>query len=72
MRRAGVRSIFGLSKGYAHPDLEHQLDPRPPAITDSRYVLLHGVVQHNLYHAGQIAILKKAFQQRPIAKKKEA
>ena len=24
------------------------------------YVLLHGVIQHNLYHAGQIAILKKA------------
>src|SRR6202044_9631 len=51
---------------------DDQLDSRPPAITDSRYVLLHGVVQHNLYHAGQIAILKKAFQQRPIAKKKEA
>jgi len=26
----------------------------------SRYVLLHGLVQHDLYHAGQIAILKKA------------
>lgn len=24
------------------------------------YVLLHGVIQHNLYHAGQIALLKKA------------
>jgi len=24
------------------------------------YVMLHGVIQHNLYHAGQIAILKKA------------
>lgn len=24
------------------------------------YVTLHGVVQHDLYHAGQIAILKKA------------
>lgn len=24
------------------------------------YFLLHGVVQHNLYHAGQIAMLKKA------------
>ena len=23
------------------------------------YVTLHGVIQHNLYHAGQIAILKK-------------
>jgi uncharacterized damage-inducible protein DinB len=26
----------------------------------SIYVTLHGVIQHNLYHAGQIAILKKA------------
>ena len=24
------------------------------------YVMLHGVIQHNLYHSGQIAILKKA------------
>jgi uncharacterized damage-inducible protein DinB len=26
----------------------------------SFYVMLHGVVQHDLYHAGQIALLKKA------------
>lgn len=24
------------------------------------YVMVHGVIQHNLYHAGQIALLKKA------------
>jgi len=24
------------------------------------YVMLHGVIQHDLYHAGQIALLKKA------------
>ena len=30
----------------------------------SIYELLHGVVQHNLYHAGQIAILKRAAGQR--------
>jgi uncharacterized damage-inducible protein DinB len=28
----------------------------------SIYTMLHGVVQHNLYHAGQIALLKKAAQ----------
>ncbi len=28
----------------------------------SAYVLLHGVVQHNLYHAGQLAMLKKAIR----------
>lgn len=26
----------------------------------SLYVLLHGIVQHDLYHAGQIVLLKKA------------
>jgi len=26
----------------------------------SYYILLHGVVQHDVYHAGQIALLKKA------------
>ena len=28
------------------------------------YVMVHGVVQHNLYHAGQIAMLKKACRSR--------
>ncbi len=28
----------------------------------SIYALLHGVIQHDLYHAGQIALLKKAVQ----------
>jgi uncharacterized damage-inducible protein DinB len=26
----------------------------------SYYVLLHGIVQHDVYHSGQIALLKKA------------
>lgn len=39
-----------------------QLDQKPPNLPDSRYVLLHGVIQHDLYHAGQIAVLKKALQ----------
>lgn len=30
----------------------------------SIYVTLHGLIQHSLYHAGQIAILKKAFSER--------
>jgi uncharacterized damage-inducible protein DinB len=28
------------------------------------YVMVHGVIQHNLYHAGQIAVLKKAMTAR--------
>ena len=34
------------------------VDPNIPY--SSVYVTLHGVVQHDLYHAGQIAIVKKA------------
>lgn len=30
--------------------------------SSSVYVTLHGVVQHDLYHAGQIAMLKKAIE----------
>lgn len=40
---------------------DDQLEEVPVARTrNTRYVMLHGVVQHNLYHAGQIALLKKA------------
>jgi uncharacterized damage-inducible protein DinB len=31
-----------------------------PGTIYSFYFLLHGVIQHDLYHAGQIALLKKA------------
>jgi uncharacterized damage-inducible protein DinB len=34
-------------------------DPAPASEPQTFYVLLHGVVQHAAYHAGQIAILKK-------------
>jgi uncharacterized damage-inducible protein DinB len=39
---------------------ESKLDDMAPARDHSYYVLMHGMVQHDLYHAGQIAILKKA------------
>jgi len=39
-----------------------RLEEIPPGTSYSIYVLLHGVIQHNLYHAGQIALLKKALQ----------
>ena len=28
----------------------------------SAYVVMHGVIQHDLYHAGQIAVLKKGIR----------
>lgn len=39
---------------------ESELDGRVIGQEYSVYALLHGVVQHDLYHAGQIALLKKA------------
>ncbi len=39
---------------------DDQLDEKVPRENYSQYVLLHGLVQHDLYHAGQIAVLKKA------------
>jgi hypothetical protein len=42
-----------------HPD---KLDEIAPGKNHSLYVMLHGATQHDLYHAGQIAVLKKALQ----------
>jgi len=38
---------------------DDQLDQPPTKQGSSRYVQLHGVIQHDLYHAGQIAVLRK-------------
>jgi len=40
---------------------DRRLDEELPGVDDtwSAYITLHGVLQHVLYHAGQIAILKK-------------
>ena len=39
---------------------ESKLSENAPNREHTYYVMLHGMVQHDLYHAGQIAILKKA------------
>ena len=36
------------------------LDRVVPSMGYTNYVMLHGVIQHNLYHAGQIALLLRA------------
>ena len=45
-------------RAAAFPD--QRLGETAPGMNYSFYVMLHGVIQHDLYHAGQIAILKKA------------
>jgi len=39
---------------------EARLEEIVPGTQYTVYFLLHGVIQHDLYHAGQIALLKKA------------
>ena len=53
-----VKAVSGLSDQRM---LEPTNDPRNRALGTgvSYYQLLHGIVQHDAYHAGQIAILKK-------------
>jgi uncharacterized damage-inducible protein DinB len=41
---------------------ERRLAEIVPGKEHSVYHMLHGVIQHDLYHAGQIAVLKKAHQ----------
>jgi uncharacterized damage-inducible protein DinB len=54
------------SRGRLRESVERLRDDELEEVADknksSRYVLLHGIVQHDLYHAGQIAILKKALE----------
>jgi uncharacterized damage-inducible protein DinB len=51
--RARLRdSIQGFS--------DEHLEEKAAGPDYSRYVVLHGVIQHDLYHAGQIVMLKKA------------
>jgi uncharacterized damage-inducible protein DinB len=38
---------------------EQRLGDQVPGRDYSFYFLLHGITQHNLYHAGQVALLKK-------------
>lgn len=47
-----VKTVASLS--------ESRLRDRVPGKKYDFYFMLHGVAQHELYHAGQIAILKKA------------
>lgn len=49
-----VKTVGGLS--------ESRLRDRVPGKRYDFYHMLHGIAQHELYHAGQIAILKKAWK----------
>lgn len=48
-----------LRESVRHVSNEH-LEEKAAGPNYTRYVVLHGVIQHDLYHAGQIVMLKKA------------
>ena len=47
-------------RNYVMSVRDEQLDEMVKRENYSQYVLLQGLVQHDLYHAGQIAVLKRA------------
>jgi uncharacterized damage-inducible protein DinB len=60
---AAQDDLVGQMKGLTDADLERMIgDVRDRALGSgiSRYVMLHGLVQHHIYHAGQISLLRKA------------
>lgn len=57
------RSNRALREAVARLD-DARLDSPILEGMSSVYVTLHGVVQHTLYHAGQIAVLKKAWSEK--------
>lgn len=51
------RSNLDIRRCISHLD-DARLDQPAPGRDKSIYVEVHGVIQHDLYHAGQIAILR--------------
>jgi uncharacterized damage-inducible protein DinB len=58
--REHVKESRDLLRGAIQQLRDEQLNQQVAGKDHSMYVMLHGTVQHDLYHAGQIAILKKA------------
>jgi uncharacterized damage-inducible protein DinB len=57
--RSLVSSVSSLPEEQLFKPTNDPRDRESGAGVD-HYVLLHGIVQHDVYHAGQIALLKKA------------
>ena len=51
----GHRALVAAIQGFKDSKLERKLGNRDYSF----YITMHGAIQHDLYHAGQIAILKK-------------
>lgn len=51
--------LYNAIAGMPDPRLNEVVPGQPPEYHNF-YFELHGLVQHNIYHAGQIAVLRKA------------
>lgn len=49
------RNILEILEGW----LDEQLDDQVPGKDYNYYTLLHGIIKHDIYHAGQIAMTRK-------------
>jgi len=58
-RRALEQSFDQLDQSIGRLS-DSQLNHAVPGEKYNVYFMLHGIIQHNLYHAGQIALLKKS------------
>ena len=61
--RAAHVQLLRTAEQLTEADLDQPIGAtadRPQGLGSTRYVSLHGVAQHYLYHAGQIALLRKA------------
>ena len=54
-----LEAIRTMNEGQLHQRIGDERD-RALGSGVSRYITLHGLVQHHVYHAGQISLLKKA------------
>ena len=54
---SGYQKLTAKIMELSDDDLEQLIVPGKPY---NLYFMIHGVIQHNLFHAGQIALLKKA------------
>jgi uncharacterized damage-inducible protein DinB len=52
----GHRALVAAIQGFKDSKLDRKIGNRDYSF----YITMHGAIQHDLYHAGQISILKKA------------
>lgn len=60
------RLLVSAVKEFKEADLFTPVNDRrqeDPGLSTTYYELLHGLVQHDVYHSGQIAMLKKAVRE---------